>query len=75
MQRRVFFSPSAETDPRERVSDEPAGDHAASSAEAVPPIATPASVAPFPSVASADAVQDAADSGLPSGVDAKADRP
>ena len=75
MQRRVFFSPSAESDPRERVIDGPAGDHAASPAEAVPPVATPASVAPLPSVASADAVQDAADSGLPSGVAAKADRP
>ena len=72
MQRRVFFSPSAETDPRERVSDEPAGDRAASSAEAIAPVATPASVA------SADVVQDAADSrvtGLPGGVDAKADKP
>ena len=81
MQRRVFFSPSAETDPRERVIDEPAGDNAASSAGAVPPVATPASVAPLPSippVASADPVQDAADSGvsgLASGVDAKADKP
>jgi hypothetical protein len=78
MQRRVFFSPSAETDPRERVSDEPAGDRAASSAAAVAPVATPASVAPLPSVASADAVQDAADSevtGSPRGVDAKPDKP
>jgi hypothetical protein len=67
MQRRVFFSPSAETDPRERVIDESAGDHAASSAEAI-----------APPVAPANAVQDAADSGvsgLPSGVDAKADKP
>jgi hypothetical protein len=75
MQRRVFFSPSAETDPRERVSDEPAGDHAASSAGAIAPVAPLPSIAP---VASADAVQDAADSGvsgLPSGVDAKADKP
>ena len=75
MQRRVFFSPSTETDPRERVSDEPAGDHAPSSTGAVAPVATPASVAPLPS---ADAVQDAADSevtGPPSGVDARADKP
>jgi hypothetical protein len=78
MQRRVFFSPSAERDPRERVSDEPSGDHAASSAGTVAPVATPASVGPLPSVASADAVQDAADSevtGPPSAVDAKADKP
>jgi hypothetical protein len=81
MQRRVFFSPSAESDPRERVIDEPAGDNSASSAGAVAPVATPASVAPLPSVASAasaDAVQDVADSGASgtaSGVDAKADKP
>jgi Protein of unknown function (DUF3306) len=78
MQRRVFFSPPAETDPCERVSDEPAGDRAPLSAGAVAPVATPASVAPLPSVASADAAQDAADSevtGPPSGVDAKADKP
>jgi hypothetical protein len=78
MQRRVFFSPSAESDPRERVIDEPAGDNSASSAGAVAPVATPPSVAPLPPVASADPVQDAADSGvsgLPSGVDAKADKP
>ena len=85
MQRRGFFPPSAESDPRERVIDEPAGDHAASSVEA---IASPAArAAPLPSVtpppsvalaASADAIQDAADpgvSGVASGVDAKADKP
>jgi hypothetical protein len=76
MQRRVFFSPSAESDPR--VIDEPAGDHAASSAEAIAPVAPvvpPPSIAP---VASADAVQGAADSGgsgTASGADAKADKP
>jgi hypothetical protein len=78
MQRRVFFSPSAESDPRERVIDEPAGDNSASSAGAVAPVATPASVAPLASAASADAVQDVADSGASgtaSGVDAKADKP
>jgi hypothetical protein len=70
MQRRVFFSPSAETGPRERVIDESAGDHAASSAEAIAPPVAP--------IAPANALQDAADSGvsgLPSGVDAKADKP
>jgi hypothetical protein len=81
MQRRVFFPPSAESDPSERAIDELAGDHAASSVEAVAPAAPPPSVAPPvppPPVAlaeSADAIQDAADSEVASGVDAKADKP
>jgi uncharacterized protein DUF3306 len=94
MQRRVFFPPSAEGDPRERATDDPAGDRVASSAEAIAPPLTPvapeapiapvaqvAAVAPIASVAlaaSADATQDATDSGVPkvtSGVDAKADKP
>jgi hypothetical protein len=82
MQRRVFFPPSAEGDPRERAIDEPAGDHAASSVEAIaPPVAPPPSVPPPPTVEqseSANAIRDAADSGVsgvPSGVDAKADKP
>src|SRR5437868_8256794 len=76
MQRRVFFPTSAESDPRERVVDEPPRDHAASCVEAIaPPIAPDA---PPPSVALAapvDASQDAADSGVASGVDAKACKP
>jgi hypothetical protein len=78
MQRRVFFPPSAEGDPRERAIDDPAGDRVASSAEAIAPPLTPvasaapdargaqvAAVAPIASVApaaSADAIQDATDS-------------
>src|SRR3989440_8937966 len=47
MQRRVFFPPSAESDPSERAIDEPVRDHAASSVEAVPPArATPPGRAP-----------------------------
>jgi hypothetical protein len=76
MQRRVFFPASAESDPRERVIDDPPRDHAASSVEGIaPPIAPDA---PLPSVALAapvDASQDTADSGVASGVDAKADKP
>ena len=84
MQRRVFFPPSAESDPSKRAIDEPARDHAASSAEAVAPAAPPPSVVPHvdpPAVAlatAADAIQDAADSdvsGVASGVEAKADKP
>jgi len=85
MQRRVFFPPSAESDPSERAIDEPARDHAASSLEAVAPAAPPPSVVPPhvhpPAVAlttAADAIQDAADSdvsGVASGVDAKAGKP
>jgi len=76
MQRRVFFPASAEGGPRERVIDESPRDHAASSVEAIaPPIAPDA---PLPSVALAapvDASKDAADSGVASGVDAKAGKP
>jgi hypothetical protein len=76
MQRRVFFAASAESGPRERVIDESPRDHAASSAEAIaPPIAPDA---PLPSIALAapvDANKDAADSGVASGVDAKAGKP
>ena len=84
MQRRVFFPPSAETDPSERAIDESGRDHAASSVEAVAPAAPPPSVVPHvdpPAVAlatAADAIQDAADSdvsGVASGVDAKANKP
>ena len=80
MQRRVFFPPSAEGDPRERAIDDPAGDRVGSSAEAIAPPLTPvapeapiapvaqvAAVAPIASVAlaaSADATQDATDSGV-----------
>jgi hypothetical protein len=72
MQRRVFFPPSAESDPSERAIDELAGDHAASSVEAVAPAAPPPSVA---LAESADAIRDAADSEVASGVDAKVDKP
>ncbi|HVS56053.1 MAG TPA: DUF3306 domain-containing protein [Casimicrobiaceae bacterium] len=94
MQRRIFFPPSVEGDPRERAIDDPAGDRVASSAEAIAPPLTPvapeapiapvaqvAAVVPIASVAlaaSADATQDATDSGVSrveSGVDAKADKP
>jgi hypothetical protein len=91
MQRRVFFPPSAESDPSERAIDEPGGDRIASSAEAIAPPLTPvgpdapiaqvAAVAPIASVAlaaSADAIQDATDSGVSGmarGVDAKPDKP
>jgi hypothetical protein len=82
MQRRIFFPPSVEGDPRERATDDPAGDRVASSAEAIAPPLTPvapeapiapvaqvAAVAPIASVAlaaSADATQDATDSGVSS---------
>jgi hypothetical protein len=88
MQRRVFFPPSAESDPRERVMEEPAGDRVASSAEAIAPPLTPvapiapiaqvAAVAPIASVAlaaSADAAPKMADAEPETGVDAKADKP
>jgi Protein of unknown function (DUF3306) len=68
MQRRTFFSPpAAETDPGERVIDEPAGDSVASSADAVAP--------PIAPVARTDAAPDTADTGLESGVVAKDDKP
>jgi hypothetical protein len=88
MQRRVFFPASAESDPRERVIDEPAVDRVPSSVEAIAPPLTPvapiapaaqvAAVAPIASVALAtpvDASQGAADSRVTSGVDAKAGKP
>jgi Protein of unknown function (DUF3306) len=80
MQRRVFFPPSAESDPSERAIDEPAADRVASSAEAIAPPLTRvapdapvaqvaavepiASVASVPLAASADAIQYATDSGV-----------
>src|ERR1700730_12788807 len=80
MQRRIFFPPSVEGDPRERAIDDPAGDRVASSAEAIAPPLTPvapeapiapvaqvAAVAPIASVplaASSEATQDATDSGV-----------
>ena len=80
MQRRVFFPPSAESDPSERAIDDPTGDRVASSAEAIAPRLTPvapdapiapvaqvAAVAPVAPVARptpADAIQDATDSGV-----------
>jgi hypothetical protein len=76
MQRRVFFPASAESGPRERVIDEPPRDHAASSVEAIaPPIAPDAPLPPVALAAPVDAIQDAADSGVASGVDAKAGKP
>jgi hypothetical protein len=78
MQRRVFFPPSAERDPRDHATDEPAGDQTVSSVEAVAPDAPLPSVAAPPSVASADAIQDVVDpgvSGVASGADAKANKP
>jgi Protein of unknown function (DUF3306) len=77
MQRRIFFSPSAETDPGERVIDEPVGDHAASSAEAIaPPVAQVApGASPAPMVPADPLLPVTPDVELESGVDAKADKP
>ena len=91
MQRRVFFPPSAESDPSERAIDEPAGDRVASSAEAIAPPLTPvvpaapiapvaqvAAVAPIASVAPsapAGATPNMAAAEPETDVDAKADKP
>ena len=78
MQRRVFFSPAAETNPAKHVVDEPAGDSVAPSAGAIVPPAVkvePAPVVPAVPVASSDAVPDTADLDPDTGVDAKADHP
>ena len=84
MQRRVFFPPSAESDPRQRAIDGPAGDRVASSAEAIAPpapdarlapdspIAPGAPVASLAPVAPADAPRDTADSAPETGVGDKA---
>ena len=72
MHRRVVFSlPAAETDPGKRVVDEPAGDHVASSAEA---IALPPPVVQVAPTVSVDAVPAAAASTPGPGGDAKADK-
>jgi Protein of unknown function (DUF3306) len=78
MQRRVFFPPPAESGRREHVIDEPTGDPPASSVAAIAPPVAPASPPSTALAASADAIQDPADSvvtALANGVDAKADKP
>jgi hypothetical protein len=74
MQRRVFFAPpAAEADAAESVIDEPAGDHLASSAEAIaPPVAPVVSIAP--AAPSGAAEPDTAHSALETGVEDKADK-
>ena len=88
MQRRVFFSPSAdETVAGERAVDEPAGNAVAPSAEAIaPPVAPDARLAPDSPIAPgapvaslapvppADAPRDAIDPAPETGVDDKADK-
>ena len=84
MQRRVFFSPSAETVPGERAVDERPGNAVAPSAEAIAPPAAPdarlapdspiAPVASLAPVAPADAPRHAASSAPVTGVDHKADK-
>ena len=74
MRRRVFFAPpAAEADAAESVTDEPAGDHLASSAEAIaPPVAPVVSIAP--AAPSGAAEPDTAHSALETGVEDKADK-
>ena len=74
MQRRVFFAPpAAEADAAESVTDELAGDHLASSAEAIaPPVAPVVSIAP--AAPSGAAEPDTAHSALETGVEDKADK-